>query len=178
MDTMDERRTRLVDPLPFESSRVLRAFQLKLERTPDRRKRLAILKACAKVGAPWVESLYWEALSDACEEVRDYLVRDLSLRPSLDLDRARNRLRRPPWYAKSAVLRILGAHKAREAVPEIRGIMDDANIEVRRTAAAALGEIGGEDALTLLVRLRKDVSPYVKAAAEEAIAKASRLRFS
>lgn len=175
---MDERQTRPTAPLPVAVPRVLRAFLRKLEQTPDRRKRLAILKACARVGAPWVESLYWEALTDACEEVRDYLVRDLSSRPSIDLNHALHRLRRPPWYAKSAVLRILGVHRVRAAVPEIRAVIEDPNVDVLRAAAEALGEIGGEDALTLLVRLRKDANPYVRSAAEEAILKASTLRFS
>ncbi len=177
-ERIDEKKPRPAASLPAASAGVLRAFLRKLERTTDRRKRLAILKACARTGAPWVESLYWEALTDACEEVRDYLVRDLSSRPTLDLNHALHRLRRPPWYAKSAVLRVLGVHRARTAVPEIRGAVDDPNVDVRRAAAEALGEIGGDDALAILVRLRKDANPYVRSAAEEGILKASTLRFS
>jgi len=41
-----------------------------------------------------------------------------------------------------------------------------------------LSEIGGEEALRLLVRLKKDANPYVRAAAEEAIRKTSGVRFS
>ncbi|RPJ02762.1 MAG: HEAT repeat domain-containing protein, partial [Candidatus Aminicenantes bacterium] len=48
----------------------------------------------------------------------------------------------------------------------------------RRAAAEALGELGGDEAVRLLVRLKKDANPYVKAAAEEAIGKASGVRFS
>jgi hypothetical protein len=177
-ERIDEKRPRPAGSLPTAFSGVLRAFLRKLERTSDRRKRLAILKACARAGAPWVESLYWEALTDTCEEVRDYLVRDLSSRPAFDLDHALHRLRRPPWYARSSVLRVLGAHKARAAVPEIQGVIDDTNVDVRRAAAEALGEIGGDEALALLVRLRKDANPYVRSAAEEGILKASTLRFS
>jgi HEAT repeat protein len=54
----------------------------------------------------------------------------------------------------------------------------DANVEVRRAAAEALGEMGGDEALKLLVVLKKDANPYVTAAAEEAIRKTSGVRFS
>jgi HEAT repeat protein len=153
-------------------------FLLKLGKTPDKGKRLAILKACAKVRAAWVEELFWESLGDPCENVRGFIVKELALREKLDLARAVGRLGRPPWYAKSAVLKLMGIHRAKEALSEIKkAIEETSNIDIRRSAAEALGEIGGKEALSLLVQLKKDPNPYVRQAAEEAIQKASDVRF-
>jgi HEAT repeat protein len=149
-----------------------------MARTPDKAKRLTILRACAKVRAAWVEELFWEALGDPCENVRAFVMADLAGRRTLDLARALSRLERPPWYARSAVIRLLGIHRTKDAMPAIRKAVEDTtNVEIRRAAAETLGEIGGEEALSLLVRLKKDPSPYVRQAAEDAIRKASDVRF-
>jgi HEAT repeat protein len=159
-------------------SPICERFLQKLAKTPDKAKRLTILRACAKVRAAWVEELFWEALGDPCENVRAFVLDDLAGRRTLDLARALGRLERPPWYARSAVLRLLGIHRAKDAMPAIRKAVEDAtNVDIRRAAAETLGEIGGEEALSLLVRLKKDPSPYVRQAAEDAIQKASDVRF-
>ncbi len=159
-------------------SAICHRFLEKLSRTPDKARRLAILKACAKVRAAWVEELFWEALGDPCENVRAFIEGELAGRRTLDLARAQDRLERPPWYARSAVIRLLGIHRAKDAMPAIRKAVEDTtNVDIRRVAAEALGEIGGEEALGLLVQLKKDPSPYVRQAAEVAIQKASGVRF-
>ena len=70
-------------------------------------------------------------------------------------------------------------HRLRKAgaVPHIERVLGDANADVRKCAAEALGEIGGREALTLLVQLQKDPNPYVRAAAEEGLRKATEVRF-
>lgn len=153
-------------------------FLEKLERTPNNQKRLKILKACSRLRAGWVEHLFWTILSDSCEEIRDFLVRDLSIRDTIDLGFALAKLEHPPWYAKSAVLKVLGARRIREAVPFIERATRDVNVDVRCSAALALGDIGGEQALKLLVKLKRDENLYVRAAAEESISKASRIRIT
>jgi len=158
--------------------RICQSYLNKLSRTPDKGRRLAILKACAKVEAPWVEALFWEALSDSSGDVRDHIVRELAGRPSLNLKRAAGRLQGPPWYARSAALKIIGRHRIRDAVAEIRRVVDDPNVDVRRSAAEALGEIGGREALSLLVEMKKDPNVYVRMMAEEGIEKVSEIRFS
>lgn len=159
-------------------SAICSRFVHKLAATPDKKKRLGILKACAKVRAPWVEELFWEALGDPCEGVRAFVFTELARKQTLDLGRALGRLGRPPWYARSAVLKLLGIHRAQTAIPEIKKTLEGtANADIRRSAAEALGEIGGEEALGLLVGLKKDPNPYVRQAAEEAIRKASEVRF-
>jgi len=159
-------------------SKICRLFLSKLGRTPDRAKRQVILSACIKVRSPWVEELLWESLADPNESVRDLVVRELRRREPLSLEQALKRLRRPPWYARSSALVIIGHRRIREALPELRQTVADTNADVRRATAEALGEIGGEEALRLLVRLKKDANPYVKAAAEEAIRKTSGVRIS
>ncbi|HSA96514.1 MAG TPA: HEAT repeat domain-containing protein, partial [Acidobacteriota bacterium] len=88
------------------------------------------------------------------------------------------RLRLPPWFARSAALGIIGRRTIAAAGPEVGRAAGDVNVDVRRAAAEALGELGGEEALRTLVRLKKDPNPYVRAAAEAAIEKTSRVRFT
>ena len=171
---MDERHP----PEEHGPSRICRAFLDKLAQTPDKTKRLAVITACAKVRFPWVEELLWETLADPNEGVRDIVVKELRRREPLHLEFALKRLRLPPWYARSSALGIIGCRRMQEAVPEIGRAVADANVEVRRAAAEALGEMGGDEALRFLVVLKKDASPYVRAAAEEAIRKTSGVRFS
>jgi HEAT repeat protein len=171
---MDERRT----PDETTLSPVCRTFLLKLGRTPDKAKRLRIVAACSKVRRPWAEELLWEVLSDPNEAVRNLAVKELRGRQDLHPEWAIRRLLPPPWYARSSALTVIGCKRIQEALPAVGRAVDDANVEVRRAAAEALGELGGDEAVRLLVRLKKDANPYVKAAAEEAIAKASGVRFS
>ena len=170
---MDEPRA----PEDLPLSPVCRAFLRKLGATPDKARRRRILSACGKVGRPWSEELLWESLADPNESVRDQVVLALCARPALDPARAQRRLRRPPWYARSAALAVIGRRRLREALPGIGLAVGDANADVRRAAAEALGRIGGEEAVRLLVRLKKDANPYVRTAAEEAIALTSGVRF-
>jgi HEAT repeats len=171
---MDEPRS----PEAASPSPVCAAFALKLGRTPDRSVRLRILAACVKVDRPWVEELLWEALADPNEAVRAFVAKELAGRPSLRPDLAVRRLRLPPWFARSAALGIIGGKRIAAAGPEVARAAGDANVDVRRAAAEALGELGGEEALRVLVRLKKDPNPYVRAAAETAIGKTSGVRFS
>jgi len=171
---MDENRP----PDETTPSDVCRAFLLKLGRTPDKSQRHRIVAACIKVPKPWVEEFLWEALADPNESVRDVVMRELCARPSLHLEWIVRRLSLPPWYARSSALSVIGRRRIREALPGIGGAVCDSNVEVRRAAAEALGEIGGEQAVHLLVRLKKDPNPYVRAAAEEAIEKTSGVRFT
>ena len=171
---MDERHP----PEEHGHSRICRAFLGKLARTPDKTKRQAVIAACAKVRSPWAEELLWEALADPNEGVRDFVMKELRRRDPLHLEFALKRLRLPPWYARSSALGIIGCRRIREAIPEIGRAVGDANVEVRRAAAEALGEIGGDESLKLLVVLKKDANPYVRTAAEEAIRKTSGVRFS
>jgi hypothetical protein len=171
---MDEPRL----PEVSTPSPICSAFLLKLARTPDRAKRQRILAACVKANRPWTEELLWEALADPNEAVRDFVAKELARLPGLRLEPALRRLRLPPWYARSAALRIIGRHRIAEAVSAVVQAAADANVDVRRSAAEALGEIGGEEAVRALVRLKKDTNPYVRAAAEQAIEKTSRVRFS
>lgn len=149
----------------------------KLAATPDRLRRLKILRACARFEASWAEQVLWESLADPCEEVRDGLVRELAGRERIRLDLAAARLSRPPWYARSAVLLVLARRKTRDTLPLIASAVGDANADVRRSAARALGEVGGKDVIPFLVRLRKDVNPYVRSEAEACLERIVDLKF-
>ncbi|OGD16355.1 MAG: hypothetical protein A2W20_01575 [Candidatus Aminicenantes bacterium RBG_16_66_30] len=157
---------------------VCAAFLLKLARTPDKAKRIRLLAACVKVRRTWVEELLWEALADPSESVRTFAVKEILRLPAVRIELAVKRLRLPPWFARSSVLGIIGVRRIAEAIPEVVRAAGDANVDVRRSAAEALGEIGGEAAVRALVRLKKDPNLHVRAAAEAAIEKTSSVRFS
>ncbi len=150
----------------------------KLASLEDRGRRLKILKAIAKLKAPWIFRVLLESLADPCETIRDFLVRELSQREVWCLSPFYERLKKPPWYVRSAVVKILGRRKDSACLPHIEPLLADSNVDVRKCAADALGEIGGKEALALLIKLTKDKSNYVRAAAAEAVRKVSRVRFS
>jgi len=158
----------------YYSDAVLR----KLSSLPDKDKRLKILKAISRLQAPWVLNVLLECLSDPSEAIRDFLVKELIQREIRSYSAFYDRLAQPPWYTRSAVLRILGLRKDGAAVPAIKRLLSDPNIDVRKSAAEALGEIGGKEALALLVKLTQDGSVYVRQAASDALRKVSSVRFS
>jgi HEAT repeat protein len=57
-------------------------------------------------------------------------------------------------------------------------MVNDPNIEVRRTLAIVLREIGGKKALALLTQLSEDKSPFVRAPALQALRDISQVKFS
>ncbi len=158
----------------FYAEAVLR----KLESLPDKDRRLKILKAISKLKASWVLKVLLAALADPCEANRDFLIKELSQREVWNLSPLYEKLHNPPWYVKSAALKILGRRKDAGALPSIEQALADSNVDVRKSAADALGEIGGKEALALLVKLAKDKSAYVRTAAANALRRVSRVRFS
>ncbi len=150
----------------------------KLASLEDRGRRLKILRAIAKLKAPWIFRVLLESLADPCETIRDFLIKELSEREVWSLSLFYEKLKKPPWYVRSAVVKILGRRKDGEALSYIAPLLADSNVDVRKCVADTLGEIGGKEALALLVKLTKDKSSYVRTAAAEALRKVSRVRFS
>jgi HEAT repeat protein len=161
-----------------DNSLKARAVLKKLSVLNDPRKRLRMLRAVAKLNAAWAPEVLIEALGDPNEIIRDYIAEELGNRPAFGLTLVCQKLVHQPWYIKCAALKILGARKAAETVSLIKVAAADANAEVRRCAACALGEIGGKEALGSLVALSKDKNGFVRRAAVEALRKASEIRFS
>jgi HEAT repeat protein len=156
---------------------ITRSILKKIESTPDKQKRLKIIKAIGKLQASWVQRVLLEALNDPSEDVREHLVNLLGERESLNLNTVYLKLTQSPWFVKSAALKILAMKRDPDSIRHIERTLDDANVDVRRTATRALGEIGGKEALRLLVRLAKDRNPYVRSAAEEALRKSTEVKF-
>jgi HEAT repeat protein len=157
---------------------IVQSILKKLEATKDKQKRLKILKAISKLKAAWVTLVLLEVLSDPSEKIRDFIIKELSQKESLDQNLIDQKLIRNPWFVKSAVLKIFGLRKDPRAIKSIERVISDPSVEVRRTAAQALGEIGGKEAICLLVKLSEDENHYVKVSAEEALHKTSEIRFS
>jgi len=88
----------------------------KIESIKERRKRLRILKAIARIDAPWVPEVLLNALEIPCEEIRDFIVHELGHRQNLNLDIFHQKLKASPWYVKSAILKIMGILKNPRAI--------------------------------------------------------------
>ncbi len=167
-----------IEVLHKRTSPVSRAFIKKLAATEDWERRLKILKAVAGLKAPWTQAVLIETLADPSEHVRDYLTKELARRDVLNQRLLLQRLACGPWYGKSAVIKIMGLRKNPLFLKPLAQAATDPNVDVRRSAAEALGEIGGKDSLCLLVKLADDKNPYVKKAAKESLRKTSDLKFS
>jgi HEAT repeat protein len=161
-----------------DSESVARAVRRKLDILQTRDKKMKMLKSIGRLNSEWACAVLFELLTDPSEEIRDSAVRELARRDDCPMDKLSRRLLHPPWYVKSAILRIFCLKKSGEAVAAITHVIDDPNVEVRRWAALALGRIGGAEARILLVRLAKDKNAYVKQAAADALDKICEFKFS
>lgn len=144
----------------------------------NRAKKVKLVQAAVGLKAAWAAYFLVGLLGDPIEEIRGLAVRGLIAREDCPVDDVCERLNRPPWFAKSAALQILAAKKIPHTARCIRPVVEDANADVRRTAASALGEIGGPEARALLVRLGRDPSPPVRAAASAALDKICDFKFT
>ncbi|MFQ6037621.1 MAG: HEAT repeat domain-containing protein [Candidatus Aminicenantales bacterium] len=150
----------------------------KIHSAKDRQTRLKIIQGVAKSRVSWVHEVLLYALEDPCEKIREFIIQELGAAEKLNLNLIYKRIQHPPWYVKTGCLKILALQKKPSSVKHIEPLTKDPNIEVRRTAARVLGEIGGKDALALLANLSTDTSAFVRASAEQALKKASNLKFS
>ncbi len=148
----------------------------KITSTKDKTIRLKIVRGLSRVEAQWVSKVLLDSLDDPCEEIRDNIITELGRR-NIKLDLIYKKLNTPPWYVKSSCLRILGLKKNRQTVKHIGLLVDEPNTDVKVTAAQALGEIGGQDALAILTKLAKDKNQFVKTSAEAALRKTSLVKF-
>lgn len=152
--------------------------QKKIQGTKDKQTRLKIIQGIANSKESWVSEVLVQALDDPSEDIRNFIIERLSSEDTLDLSLLYQRLHKPPWYVKTGCLRILGKRKKTSIVKYIESLVDDPNIEVRRTLAIVLGEIGGERAVALLTKLSEDNSSFVRAPARQALEEASEVKFS
>lgn len=178
-----------VDPESFEApagkegnvpaeAAIVESFLRKFDILQGREKKFQMMRSIAQLSRPWVPRVFVGLLADASDEIREVAARELAEREDCPLELLHDKLRRPPWYVKSAILRILGTKGKPESVRHIREVIDDPNVDVKRAAAQALGAIGGPESRTLLVRLTRDGNPYVRTAAAEALEKIVELKFS
>lgn len=154
------------------------AVRKKIDILQNREKKLKMLKTIARLQQPWVPVALLALLDDPNEEIRDIAVKELAQREDWPVEKAYQKLSRPPWYAKSAILKVLSQKKCGDSIHHIEPLLNDPNVDVRRCAAGALGEIGGREARALLVRMAKDRNLYVRRAAQDALDKVCELKFS
>jgi len=143
----------------------------------SKEKKIRLLENLSRFSDPWVCAVLLQLLADPREEMRDTAARQLAEREDCPMEKLYARLLRPPWYVKSAILRILARRKNPQSVRPIKAVLNDSNADVKCTAAQALEAIGGQEARVLLVYLAKDKNAYVRAAASEALEKICDFKF-
>ncbi len=160
------------DPLKLAVS-----AQKKIAESKNKEERLKVLQSILRLDAPWIYDVLLNALADPVAEIRRYIVTQMAQKENLDLSMLYNQLSKPPWYIKTEVLKILELRKTPSSAKHIEVVLNESNDEVRRTAAVALGKIGGEVARTLLVKLTQDQNPFVRKTAEKSLNETSDLKF-
>ncbi len=154
-----------------------KSAQKKIKESKDKGERLKVLQSIAVLNTPWSFEVLLDALADPNEEIRRFIVTQLAQKENLDPNLLYKRLSQPPWYIKTEVLKILGLRKNPRSAKHIEVVLEESNDEVRRTAAAVLGDIGGEFARALLVKLTRDQNPFVRKTAEKSLSETSDLKF-
>lgn len=153
----------------------LRGIKIRLK-TASPENRVALIQE--STGTPSFQSLLWELLEDSHEKVRDYAVKELSGFENVDRTLFEKKLKHPYWFVRRAALQLLAKRKDLFSLESIIPLLGDSNTEVRKTAAWTLGEIGGMESVKELVKLTHDKNRFVRAEAEKALDKASRLKFT
>jgi len=137
-----------------------------------------LIESMTPIKDSWASVVLLESLEDTNEEIRKLIIQELGKRDDLGLEIVTEKLSHPLWYVKSSALKILGLKRDKGVLMHIEALITEPNVEVRRAIASALGEIGGKKSLSLLLKLSKDRNQFVRASAEEAIAKVSNIRFT
>jgi len=149
----------------------------KIQETKEKNKRLRIVRSISRIDNPWALDVLLETLADPAEDIRRYIAGYLAGKENLELSFLYKRLSKPPWNIKIEVLKILGLRKDSNSTEHIAVVLNDSNVDVRKTAAEVLGIIGGKNATALLVQLAKEDNPFVRKAAEKSLRETSDLKF-
>jgi HEAT repeat protein len=168
----------VVTTVSKQDRRLYRSALRKIKAAKDRKKRQELVEDMTSVKDSWASDVLLDSLEDKNEEIRNFISHELGKRDDLDLERVTEKLSHPLWYVKCSALKILGLKEDKGVLIHIEALLTEPNVEVRRAVASALGNIGGRKSLSLLLKLSKDRNQFVRATAEEAISKVSKIRFS
>ena len=168
----------MVTTLSKQDRRLYRSALRKIRAAKNPKKRRQLVEPMTLDRNPWASAVLLDSLDDTNEEIRNLIVRELGKRNDLDLEWVTEKLSHPLWYVKCSALKILGLKQDKGALIHIEALLIEPNVEVRRAAATALGNIGGKKSLSLLLKLSKDRSQFVRTSADEAVQKVSKIRFT
>jgi len=141
--------------------------------------RLQDLKKIIKENPASLNIHLLDLLADPRENIRDFIIKFLSSQElSLPLEILVDKLKEPPWFRKTAILKIIAQRQEILLLDSLAELINDPNTAVRCQLAQTLGALALPQALSLLSQLTKDTNPYVRRAAEKALAKASKIRFT
>jgi len=150
----------------------------KIQATKEKQKRLKLIKTMTSIKSSWASEVLLDSLEEKNERIRELIIQELGGRAGLNLELVCGKLSHPLWYVKSSALKILGLQKNPSVLIHIEGMLAEPNVDVRRAAAFALGSIGGNESLAILLKLAKDENRFVRSSVEEAIRHLSKLRIT
>lgn len=171
-------KSKKLNPRQVEQHRLCADALQQIRHAQSKEERYELLQEIDRNPGDWATDALFSCLEDPCEKIRDFLIEALSRRNNLNPDQIQAKLHSSPWFVKSAIIKIFGRQKNPEWTGAIEEILTEPNADVRCTAAQALGDIGGKEALNLLLVLAKDSNRFVQSSAEKSLQKISDLKFS
>jgi hypothetical protein len=102
------------------------------------------------------EDLLISLLGEDNLKIRELIVRELSGRAQIDERKLLNQLPHSIWYARGAIIEILGNRQSQLLLEIIDELLADANVEVRMKLLQALAKLNREQVKGYIQRMTKD----------------------
>lgn len=125
-------------------------------------KKLAAVKNIISETDQSGEDLLISLLAEDNFKIRELIVRELSGRAQIDERKLLNQLPHSIWYARGAIVEILGNRQSQLLLEIIDKLIADANAEVRIKLLEALAKLNREQVKEYILRMTKDSHTRVR----------------
>jgi len=133
----EKSKTKKIIPLSPPSSR---EFQDDWQSIKNKQQRLQAIKELIKENPPYLIRTLIDLLADPGEDIREFIVNFLAREESsLPLEILVDKLREPPWYRKTALLKIIAHRRETLLLDSLSFLTNDSNAAVRCELAQTLG---------------------------------------
>jgi HEAT repeat protein len=119
-----------------------------------------IVSETGKAGEDMLDSF----LAEDNLRVRELVIRELSQRPQLDENKLADQLGHSIWYARAAIIEVLGNRRSRKLLEKAGELVDDTNAEVRLKLLEALSKFERDAVKDFVLKLTKD--PHIRVSKE------------
>ena len=119
-------------------------------------KKMAAVKNILDSTDPSGEDLLVSLLGEDNLKIRELIVKELSARAQLDEKKLLNQLPHSIWYARGAIVEILGNRQCQLLFEIIETLIADANVEVRMKLLEALAKLNRDRVKEYILRMTGD----------------------